>query len=66
MRGNICRECELEWILVSFNSNRIKIYLSIYSIKEEDKGFRIKEEKIINLGKAQIFMDISSSENSWN
>lgn len=66
MRGNICRECELECILVSFNSNRIKIYLSIYSIKEEDKGFRIKEEKIINLGKAQIFMDISSSENSWN
>jgi hypothetical protein len=32
--------------------------------KKEDIGFQIKEEKIINLGKAQIFMNISSSENS--
>lgn len=48
--------------LVSFNSNRMEIYVSISSIKreeEKDKGVQTKEEeKSINLGKAQIFMDI--------
>jgi hypothetical protein len=54
--------------LVSFNSNRMEIYISISSIKgeeEKDKGVQTKEEeKSINLGKAQIFMDISNTQNS--
>jgi hypothetical protein len=56
--------------LVSFNSNRMEIYISISSIKgeeEKDKGVQTKEEeeeKSINLGKAQIFLDISNTENS--
>ena len=51
--------------LVSFNSNRMEIYISTSSIKEEVKGVQIKkEEKSINLGKAQIFLDISNTENS--
>jgi hypothetical protein len=44
-------------VLVSFNSNRMEIYISISSIKEE-------EEKSINLGKAQLLMDISHTQNS--
>jgi hypothetical protein len=51
-------------VLVSFNSNRMDIYISISSIKEEDEGVQIKEEKSVNLDKAQIFMDISHTENS--
>ena len=54
--------------LVSFNSNRMEIYISISSIKgeEKDKGVQTEEEeeKSINLGKAQIFMDISNTQNS--
>jgi hypothetical protein len=55
--------------LVSFNSNRMEIYVSISSIKgeEKDKGVQTEEEeeeKSINLGKAQIFMDISNTQNS--
>jgi hypothetical protein len=54
--------------LLSFNSNRMEIYISISSIKgeEKDKGVQTKEEeeKSINLGKAQIFMDISNTQNS--
>jgi hypothetical protein len=54
-------------VLVSFNSNGIEIYISISSLKEEqEKGVQIKkeEEKSINLGKAQLLMDISHTENS--
>ena len=56
--------------LVSINSNRMEIYISISSIKgeEKDKGVQTKEEEeeenSINLGKAQIFMDISNTQNS--
>jgi hypothetical protein len=59
--------------LVSFNLNRMEIYISISSIKgeEKDKGVQTKEEeeeeeegKSINVGKAQIFMDISHTKNS--
>jgi hypothetical protein len=43
----------------------MEIYISPSSIKEEDKGVQIKkEEKSINLGKAQIFMKVSNTENS--
>jgi hypothetical protein len=50
-------------VLVSFNSNNMEIYISISSLKEE--GVQIKkEEKSINLGKAQLLMDISDTENS--
>jgi hypothetical protein len=42
----------------------MEIYISTSSIKEV-KGVQIKkEEKSINLGKAQIFMDISNTKNS--
>jgi hypothetical protein len=52
-------------VLVSFNSNRMEIYISISSIREEHKGVQIKEEeKSINLGKAQLLMDISHTQNS--
>ena len=54
-------------VLVSFNSNRMEIYISISSLKEEDKEVQIKEEeeeKSVNLGKAQLLMDISHTENS--
>ena len=52
-------------VLVSFNSNSMEIYISISPLKEEDKGVQIKkEEKSINLGKAQLLMDISHTENS--
>jgi hypothetical protein len=55
--------------LVSFNSNRMEIYISISSIKGEEKDKEVQtkeeeEEKSINLGKAQIFMDISNTQNS--
>jgi hypothetical protein len=41
----------------------MEIYISISSLKEE--GVQIKkEEKSINLGKAQLLMDISDTENS--
>jgi hypothetical protein len=43
----------------------MEIYISISPLKEEDKGVQIeKEEKSINLGKAQLLMDISHTENS--
>ena len=54
-------------VLVSFNSNRMEIYISISSLKEEDKEVQIEEEeeeKSVNLGKAQLLMDISHTENS--
>jgi hypothetical protein len=54
-------------VLVSFKSNRMEIYISISSLKEEDKEVQIKEEeeeKSVNLGKAQLLMDISHTENS--
>jgi hypothetical protein len=51
--------------LVSFDSNRMEIYISISSIKEEHEGVQVKEEeKSVNLDKAQIFMDISHTKNS--
>jgi hypothetical protein len=43
-------------VLVSFNSNRMEIYISISPIKEEEKS--------INLGKAQLLMDFSHTQNS--
>jgi hypothetical protein len=45
----------------------MEIYISISSLKEEDKQVQIKEEeeeKSVNLGKAQLLMDISHTENS--
>jgi hypothetical protein len=46
----------------------MEIYISISSIKEEDKEVQIKEEeeekRNINLGRGQIFIDISNTENS--
>jgi hypothetical protein len=56
-------------VLVSFNSNRMEIYISISSIKgeeEKDNAVQTKEEeeKSVNLDKAQIFMDISHTRNS--
>jgi hypothetical protein len=53
-------------VLVNFNSNRMEIYISISSIKEEDKVVQIKEEekRSINLDKSQLLMDISHTENS--
>jgi hypothetical protein len=45
----------------------MEIYISISSLKEEDKEVQIKEEeeeKSVNLGKAQLLMDISHTENS--
>jgi hypothetical protein len=45
----------------------MEIYISISSLKEEDKEMQIKEEeeeKSVNLGKAQLLMDISHTENS--
>jgi hypothetical protein len=51
-------------VLVSVDSNKMEIYISIPSINK-DKGAQIeKERKSINLGKAQIFLDISHTENS--
>ena len=47
----------IRMVLVSFNSNRMEIYISISPLKEEDKEVQIKEEeeeKSINLGKAQL------------
>ena len=69
MKINVYVSIERAWIrmvLVSFNSNGIEIYISISSLKEEqEKGVQIKkEEKSINLGKAQLLMDISHTENS--
>ena len=57
----------IRMVLVSFNSNRMEIYISISSLKEEDKEVQIKdeeEEKSVNLGKEQLLMDISHTENS--
>ena len=62
MRGNICVEHELE--CTSLIEIKWRIYLSISSLKKKIQDFKLKKKKIINLGKAQIFMNISSSENS--
>jgi hypothetical protein len=42
----------------------MEIYISISSLKGEDKEVQIEEEKSVNLGKAQLLMDISHTENS--
>jgi hypothetical protein len=51
-------------VLVNFNSNRMEIYISISSIKDKVVQIKEEEKRSINLGKAQLFMDISRTENS--